>query len=234
MAHFDLSALLAGRLQRTDEPSEFDKTRPKIGGVVMGLVSSVDDPLHLGRVKVRLPWMSGEDETGWAPIAVPWAGSLMGSYFSPQVDDPVVVAFEHGSLDHPIVLGFLWSTTARPPQALPSLERRGLKSTSGHELQFCDQKGGGKVLLTSGLGAKLELDDTAPGKVTIANSDGTLQNTFDEDGITVEATEGDLTLKAPSGTISLEGDTVSITATGSASVDGGAQLDISADQVSIN
>ena len=42
----------------------------RIYGVVVGVVTNNQDPEKLGRVKVKFPWLSDEDESNWARVAV--------------------------------------------------------------------------------------------------------------------------------------------------------------------
>ena len=39
-----------------------------------------------------------------------------GSLFLPEVGDEVLVAFEHGDLRRPYIVGKLWNTTDPPPE----------------------------------------------------------------------------------------------------------------------
>ncbi len=213
----DLLALLQGK------PSLVDQTRPQLGGVTLGVVTDTDDTLGLGRVKVKLPWLSDTVESAWARIAVPWAGQGMGSYFLPEVDDEVMVAFRHGDLRHPYIVGFLWSAKAKPPEATPRAGRRELRSKSGHKLQFDDLAGKERVALHSKGGHRVVLDDTSGGaKLTIADSAGKLSITLDvsKGAISIEATSGDITLRAPAGKISLQASNVEITSTQTATLKG--------------
>ena len=43
-----------------------DEKRSKIQGVVIGVVTNNEDPDGMGRVKVKFPWLSDEDESNWA------------------------------------------------------------------------------------------------------------------------------------------------------------------------
>lgn len=61
------------------------------------------------RVKVKFPWLSEQETTFWARIAVPMAGPGRGTYVLPEIDDQVLVVFEHGDINRPIVIGGLWS-----------------------------------------------------------------------------------------------------------------------------
>ena len=88
----------------------------KIYGVVIGIVTNNQDPDKLGRVKVQFPWLSNEDESFWARIASPMAGDKRGIYFLPEVDDEVLVVFEHGDMRFPYVIGALWNGQDSPPR----------------------------------------------------------------------------------------------------------------------
>ena len=88
----------------------------RIYGVVVGVVTNNQDPEELGRVKVKFPWLSDADESDWARIATPMAGNEKGIYFLPEVDDEVLVVFEHGDLRFPYIIGALWNGQAPPPR----------------------------------------------------------------------------------------------------------------------
>ena len=83
-------------------------------GVVVGVVTNNQDPDGMHRVKVHFPWLSDDVESNWARVAAPMAGGNRGVYFLPEVDDEVLVAFEHGKVDHPYVIGSLWNQQDRP------------------------------------------------------------------------------------------------------------------------
>src|SRR5262245_1846630 len=78
-------------------------------GVVVGIVSDNKDPDELARVKVKFPWLADDAVSFWARVAAPGAGPQSGITWLPSVNDEVLCAFEHGDMDHPIVLGGLWN-----------------------------------------------------------------------------------------------------------------------------
>src|SRR5439155_18611427 len=70
----------------------------RITGVVIGVVTNNKDEEGRGWVHVRFLWLSEVDESNWARIAAPMAGKERGMYFLPEVNDEVLVAFEHGDM----------------------------------------------------------------------------------------------------------------------------------------
>jgi uncharacterized protein involved in type VI secretion and phage assembly len=144
----------------------------RIYGVVTGIVEDVDDPVGEGRIRVRFPWLPGENQSYWAPVATLMSGNGRGSWVMPEVGDEALVAFEQGDVNHPFVLGFLWNGRDRPPNDEQTVSIRRLKTVSGHVLEFDDRPGQEKVLLQTAGGQKVELLDVPLGKITIQTSGG--------------------------------------------------------------
>src|SRR5215203_1032238 len=96
-------------LQDQNDPNAEEKTGRKIYGVVTGMVQPfMPDPLGLSRVRVSLPCIDSLDPVAWARVASPAAGLFHGNYFIPKPGDSVLVAFEHGDINAPYVIGSLW------------------------------------------------------------------------------------------------------------------------------
>ncbi|HEY8545538.1 MAG TPA: VgrG-related protein, partial [Acidimicrobiales bacterium] len=76
-----------------------------VPGVVSAIVTNVADDERQGRVKVRFPRLDDEFESGWLRVVQPGAGAERGALVLPEVDDEVLVAFEHGDLRQGYVLG---------------------------------------------------------------------------------------------------------------------------------
>src|SRR5437868_30783 len=123
------------------QPSE--NAPGQVNGVVVGIVTNNQDPDGLGRVKVRFPWLSDTDESTWARVAAPMAGKDRGAYFLPEVDDEVLVAFEHGDPRFPYVLGALWNGNAQPflTNEDGKNDLRVIRSRSGHTIVLNDKDG---------------------------------------------------------------------------------------------
>ncbi len=117
------------------------------GGVQVALVTQNDDPQGLGRVRVKYPELGEETEGWWARIAAPGAGADRGLLMTPKVGDEVLVAFEHGDVRRPFVLGALWNGEDTPGDLvqtdgsfrLRSSESVGAKADTTMELEAVDE-----------------------------------------------------------------------------------------------
>jgi uncharacterized protein involved in type VI secretion and phage assembly len=147
-------------------------------GVVIGVVTNNRDPNGLNRVKVRFPWLSDDDESHWARVASPMAGNNRGFYCLPEVDDEVLVAFEHGVVEYPYVIGSLWNGKDAAPESNADGKNnvRTLKSRSGSVIRLDDTKGKEKVEIIGANGGASIVLDLSNNSITIkADGDLTLQ-----------------------------------------------------------
>jgi uncharacterized protein involved in type VI secretion and phage assembly len=144
----------------------------RIPGVVIGIVKDLDDPEEQGRIRVEFPWLSEEQRSNWAPIAVPMAGRERGMYFMPELEDEVLVAFDHGDFNHPFVVGFLWNGVDTPPDDGIDASVRRLRTVTGHVLEFDDRDGKERILLKSQGGNEIEVVDSPTATITIKTSAG--------------------------------------------------------------
>ena len=171
----------------------------RISGVVVGIVTNNDDPDKMGRVKVKFPWLSDEDESDWARVAAPMAGNERGFYCLPEVEDEVLVAFERGDVHFPFVLGALWNGRDAPPASNDDGKNnvRVLKSRSGHVIRLTDEDGKEKVEIIDKGGKNQLVFDTAENTVTVSAGKD----------LTLSAEEGAIKLKAKSVEIESSADT---------------------------
>ena len=154
--------------------------------VVVGVVTNNQDPEGQGRVKVKFPWLADQVESQWARIASPMAGKDRGMFFLPEVDDEVVIAFEHGDMNCPYVLGALWNGADTPTETNSDGKNniRKITSRSGHEIIFNDDSTTKKekIEIHTKAGHQILLDDSA-GQEKIEIKDKTGNNTIKVDSV---------------------------------------------------
>lgn len=82
-----------------------------------------------GRVKVKFAWdrsdVVNENASCWVRVGQVWAGPRWGAFFWPRVGHEVIVAFEEGDPDRPIIVGSVYNAKNMPPLDLPSNNQRG-------------------------------------------------------------------------------------------------------------
>ncbi len=160
-------------------------------GVLPALVVDIKDPDTQGRVKVTLPWSvdaKGERYEAWARLATMLGGNNRGSWFIPDVDDEVLVAFEHGDPRRPYVLGGLWNGQDSAPESMDGAGnnyKKVLRSRNGVKITLDDQDGQEQLILETPGGQKITLKD-GPGSVEVADSNGNSIK-MEASGITINA-----------------------------------------------
>ena len=181
--------------------------------LVIGVVTNNKDPEEMGRVKVKYPWLSDKDESAWARIVSPMAGGGRGFLFLPEVNDEVILGFEQGDIHRPYVLGVLWNGQDKPPIKASDavggdgkVNKRILKSRSGHTVTLDDSEKKEQVVVKSHTGHTVTLDDTNGNElISIVDKTGNnkivIQSKTNAMDIKVD---GDLTIEAQ-GKITLRG-----------------------------
>lgn len=120
--------------------------KPRIDGVQPARVTAEELPQApgapgtelnsdpFGRVRVRFPWdqrpEDGTPSSKWVRVCQPWAGPGFGAMYVPRVGHEVLVAFERGDPDRPIVVGRLYNAQNPPPYAEANTTKSTVKSDS--------------------------------------------------------------------------------------------------------
>ena len=180
------------------------KTMIEWNGVVIGIVTDNKDPM--GRVKLRFPWRKMNDQSKWARISTLMAGNGRGSFFLPEIGDEVLVAFEHGDINYPYVIGALWNGIDTPPETNHNGDNniRKIRSRSGHEIVFNDKEKGEQVVIHTNSGHTILLDDSnGSEKIEIKDKTGSNRIVIDsvQNNITVKS---QMTLNIKSSVIEME------------------------------
>jgi uncharacterized protein involved in type VI secretion and phage assembly len=205
-------------------------------GVAIAIVIDIDDPENEGRVRVKFPWLDNVTESDWCRVVQLLAGDGHGAFFSPEIDDEVLVAFMHGSARMPVVLGSLYNGQHQPELARNSGQNRDPKrilTKGGHEFLLDDSPQEKRVRLKTSAGHTIDLDDQNK-KVTIKSTNGqTLTLDDQSQKATVEVGQCTLTLES-AGTAKLEAP-ATVTIKGAIiSLDASAQIKLGGDSATMS
>ncbi len=187
-------------------------------GILIGVVTDLQDPDGLGRVRVRFPYL-GDQESYWAKVSSPMAGNNRGVFFRPEVDDELLIAFEMGDPRRAYVLGALWSKVDPPPpdDGKPTENNwRFIQSRSGHIFKFDDTRGSERI----------EIIDKDKRHKIIIDSSG--------DKIQIVCDSGNIEIKAPAGKLQIDAVDVEVKASGSMKLEATGEVKISGSVVNIN
>jgi type VI secretion system secreted protein VgrG len=172
----------------------------------LATVKDNKDPDNMGRVRVQMLWQKGNEMTDWLRVMTPDAGSgkdggkNRGLVVVPEPNDQVLICFRYNDPDRPFVMGSMFHG----------------KSGGG------GGQGNNTKSLNSKSGHKISLDDG--GGITIIDKSG--KNVIAVDGTNAISVTADLKITLSNGksSITMEGDTITITA---AHVDIGGTTDAS-------
>lgn len=207
------------------------------------VVRAVDDPDMQGRIKVEYPWYngaSGQMPSEWARLCLPYASKEAGMWMIPEVGDEVIVFFENGNIDSPIVMGSLFSSRNQPPTSGKAGDKnsdgknnlRFIKTKSGHMLCFDDSNEGGitlqdrdnRKLEISSKDKKLTLTDEQSNSIVIENSGITVKT---KGGSQIEVQDSGITIKSKGGgEVSVKDATISINAASKIELGQGAAMSL--------
>ena len=189
---------------------------PSMQGLMIGIVTDIEDPDGENRVRVKIPSINAGEQGIWARMAAPDAGKERGLFFRPEVDDEVIVGFILNDPRQMIILGMLHSSAKAAPITVTSTnDEKGYVSREKLKFIFNDKE------------KSLKIETPAGKKVTISEQDGIIsiedensnKITMDSSGITIEAAST-LTLKGGS-SVKIEAPSISVNGSGTTEIKGG-------------
>lgn len=179
------------------------------------------DPDKMGRIKVQFPWQKTENKmTPWIRMASSHAGGGKGFFFIPEKGEEVIVDFEGGNAETPIVTGCLYHSNAEAPEAGSNANNdiKILQTKSGCSLTFNDEEG--SITLSDKGGSSITMDGkgavSISGKKSVSVSGGSSVSLSAKNVSANGSEAANLTSDAK---VSLGGDSVQINGTTTASVD---------------
>lgn len=201
-----------------------DESGETPGNVVTAIVTNNKDDDDQGRVKLKYPWLSDDVESGWARVLGTGAGDERGFYCLPEVNDEVLVTFEHGDINRPLVIGSLWNGVDKPAVSIQEavkdgkVHTRAFKTRQGHALTFVDDSGA-LVRLETASGHALLLDDENT-LVELKTQGGITLTLNDQDGSVTLNCQGNLKIEAQQAITIQAGSNLEISANGNVAIKG--------------
>ncbi|NJR51594.1 MAG: VgrG-related protein [Leptolyngbyaceae cyanobacterium CSU_1_3] len=118
--------------------------------LLVGIVTDNEDPEGWGRVKVKFPTLTEDHASQWARVVSLGAGNQRGFDCLPEINDEVLVGFEHGDIHRPYIMGGVWNGKDAPPNKVSDNVKDGkvclrtIKTRTGHQIQFVEEDGSRK------------------------------------------------------------------------------------------
>ncbi len=189
------------------------------------VVGPVGEEIHtdkFGRVKVQFHWdregQPDESSSAWIRVAQMWSGAGWGSVIIPRIGQEVIVDFEEGNPDRPLITGTVYNAANMPPYQLPANKTvAGVKSNS--------TVGGGGF-------NELTFDDTKDNELVSIRAQYDMQLTNENDMVidsgqnATLATANDMTITAGNAAALTVGTDLTVRGNGNLDISGGGALSL--------
>ncbi len=181
-------------------PTQHTPSRESV--TTLGVVSDINDPDALGRVRVTLPAYA-DVESDWFEVLSPGAGRNKGLVTLPEVGDRVLILLTRNDPAQGLVVGGFYGVDGPPDDGIESgeIRRFTLTTSGGQRLQLDDTQK--RVRLENSGKNRLELK---PGCVRIRNDSGCYVEMIGKQ-VKVHAEEL-LELEAPGGSVVIRGSAI--------------------------
>ncbi|MBU2515162.1 type VI secretion system tip protein VgrG [bacterium] len=127
---------------------------------------------RLGRIQVQFHWtrhlsQDSKQTSAWIRVAMPIAGNKRGFLFNPREGEEVVINYEDGNPDKPIIIGSVYSSN-NPPPFQPSMESfksiiKTTKDSDSNQVMFFDKPGAENLEII----AKKKMNISVNNKMTV-------------------------------------------------------------------
>jgi Rhs element Vgr protein len=160
-----------------DSPPANEFYAPAAAHPEVAEVIDLADPRRLGRVRVRFQWLvdkPAQAESGWLRVTTPYSGDGKGHMFTPEVGSQVLVNYEHGLADMPVVVGNVFHPhNKQGTQYSPASNNlKGLQTAGGNKFVMADTPGQQRILISNSnnKGTAVEVGFQGDGSITIKSN----------------------------------------------------------------
>lgn len=208
-------------------PNPYD--RSPVAEPQLGVVKQNNDPDNLGRVKVQLMWQEDQETTPWIRVMSMHAGTRSGGdknrgiFFTPEVNDYVIVGFSQNDPDRPFVMGSVPHGKAIDTSKNNDNHIKSIRTRSGNTIYLKDKENNKEQEIV------IKTDDQNLVSILVQNNKGviTIKSTKD-----IEVSS-DKTVKIKSEKISIEASDKIEMKANSISIEASQDLKEKATQVSV-
>lgn len=159
VCHCDFEVQPADKIFRSPQTQPKPVTAGPQTAIVTGPAGQEIWTDEYGRIKLSFHWnrycTKDQNSSCWIRVSQPWAGTHFGGMHVPRIGQEVIVDFENGDPDRPIVTGRVYNRLNMPPRELPA--QKNLSGFRSRELSSDGKSPGGRS-------NHLALDDH-PGKI---------------------------------------------------------------------
>ena len=161
-------------------------------GIVTGIVKENYNKDFPGMLRVEIRTREKDSNvTHWAKIVSPYGGDERGIYFLPEVGDEVVIAYLHGDIHRPYVIGCVWNQKNSKMPKDVAVEKNYIKkirTKRGHEIIFNEEENKDDLEIHTPKELKVKLNDEKE-VIFIQDKDG-------KNIIKIDAKNGAINIKA--------------------------------------
>ncbi len=121
------------------------------------IVKDNNDPEGLSRIRVQFPWQVITNQLSpWIRVTTPYAGGGKGMHILPELEEEVLVSFESGCAEKPVVIGTMFHGSGKSGHGGAGNFMKGLQTVAGQRLQMNDQDG--SVYMQDNGGVNMKFD----------------------------------------------------------------------------
>jgi len=140
-----------------------------------------------GRVKVQFVWdregKKDENSSCWVRVSQQWAGAGWGGMFIPHIGHEVIVDFEEGDPDRPIITGRVYNANNQPHDKLPDEKTKSvIRSWNDNDIVIEDKDGDKHIQIKQANGNEVILHEGTP-SIDINQACGNFIHMRDGEGI---------------------------------------------------
>ncbi|MGM5629406.1 type VI secretion system tip protein VgrG [Apibacter raozihei] len=103
------------------------------------IVTDNNDPEGMSRIRVQFPWQEPtQGQSPWIRVTTPYAGKGKGMHVIPEIGEEVIVSFENGNAEKPVVIGAMFNGEGKSGHGGAGNYMKGLQTASGSHIMFND------------------------------------------------------------------------------------------------